>query len=457
MVIIQKQAKLIKYIVGEQQLDTNLKYRLLNFCVLVDYNNKKLLFNNLTKELLLLSLKEVEILKSKEYIIDDPIVQLLIRKWFLVPTDNDDLALSNQITKLAKNLQNNKIINMYDIVTTTACNARCFYCFEAGVKSVTMSEETAVDVANYILKNFHNNVVKINWFGGEPLCNKNVINIISQILKKNNINYMSAITSNGYLFDDSVISDAVNLWNLKRVQITLDGMKSTYNRVKNYKNNDNNAFERVVDNIGKILNSGISVNIRLNVDAYNINEIYSLIDLLYKKYGDFRHFGIYAQLLYENTGYIKKTKSDEERINISNAYMKLCAYIEKLGISIKLPNLEKQIKTNFCIADSPNGVLISPQGKIGNCERFVGSNFGGNIYSDKIIEPWNEYCNPIYKCNKCAYFPSCMRLSDCPNCSHECYDYEQQKRLQDLEKRIKNAYDNYINNITDDIAEDYSC
>lgn len=50
-----------------------------------------------------------------------------------------------------------------------------------------------------------------------------------------------------------------------------------------------------------------------------------------------------------------------------------------------------------------------------------------------------------------------MRLSDCPNCLHECYDYEQQKRLQDLEKRIKNAYDNYINNITDDIAEDYSC
>lgn len=39
-----------------------------------------------------------------------------------------------------------KAITNYTILTTTGCNARCFYCYEKGTKPVTMTAETA-DVA----------------------------------------------------------------------------------------------------------------------------------------------------------------------------------------------------------------------------------------------------------------------------------------------------------------------
>jgi sulfatase maturation enzyme AslB (radical SAM superfamily) len=38
-------------------------------------------------------------------------------------------------------------INRYNILTTTGCNARCFYCFEEGVEIKTMSSRTAEQVA----------------------------------------------------------------------------------------------------------------------------------------------------------------------------------------------------------------------------------------------------------------------------------------------------------------------
>ena len=48
-----------------------------------------------------------------------------------------------------------------------------------------MSEKTAEDVAAYILRTRkRSKITNIEWFGGEPLCNKKVITIICDILKK---------------------------------------------------------------------------------------------------------------------------------------------------------------------------------------------------------------------------------------------------------------------------------
>lgn len=446
MIIIQQQANLFSKIIGEQEIKIHKKYRVLNFCIQVKCESGTLFFNNLTKELLLLSETETKALKSANFQVSSDFIVTLIKKWFLVSEEHDDVKLSLQVTQLAKHFTPKTKLRLYNIVTTTACNARCFYCFEAGVVAKSMTAKTASDVSKFILKNYNGKDVKINWFGGEPLCNVKVIDIISEILHNNNINYRSAMTTNGYLFNDDMLLRAVNLWNLKTVQITLDGMRDTYNRVKNYINGVEDPFSQVINNVKKILKNDISVIIRLNVDEYNINEIYELVNYLNTLYGGSNGFTIYAHILFEQTGHIKTIKTEDQRELITSEFLSLKTYIEELGLWTKTASLSNNIKTTFCLADNENGVLISPEGKTGRCERHVDDEFDGDIYTNPTINTWNEYWSPINKCEFCALFPSCLRLKKCPNCEQECFKYEREVQLHDLEKQIIARYKKYLNN-----------
>ncbi len=442
MQVIQHPAALINVVIGEQKIDKNVKYRLLYYCITVIENDIALIYNNITKELLKLTKEEFELISKNSFFLNNEFLQTLTKKWFLVPEEYNDFLLSQQVTSLAKQFASNSNIVFYNIVTTTACNARCFYCFEADAEVSMMSADTAKAVAEYIAKHCGGKNVKINWFGGEPFCNISAIDSVTTRLKELNVEFSSTATTNGYLLDEKTVCKAANLWNLRAVQITLDGMHETYKKVKNYKNNDTDPLERVVNNIGGLINSGIAVTVRLNMDSHNSKELFELVDYLADKFKSSNKFAIYAHLLFENTGFIKKSRSDEQRKSIADKFFKLRDYIVGLGLWSHGMKLEKEIKTCFCIADSSNAVLISPKGKIGKCERTVDSDFVSDIYSDIPVKPWSDYCKPINRCYTCAFYPSCMRLRDCPNCQNECYEHEQKQRLSDLKLQVLNKYKN---------------
>ena len=55
----------------------------------------------------------------------------LVAKWFAVPMDHDDRQLAKEVRAVGK-MQENPVrsIKGFTILTTTDCNARCFYCYE---------------------------------------------------------------------------------------------------------------------------------------------------------------------------------------------------------------------------------------------------------------------------------------------------------------------------------------
>jgi UTP--glucose-1-phosphate uridylyltransferase len=85
------------------------------------------------------------------------------------------------------------------------------------------------------------------------------------------------MTSNGYLFDEKLVTKAVHSWNLEDIQITLDGTENVYNKTKNYIYKNTNAFKRVIDNIGLLLKAGVRVMIRLNIGEHNKEDLYELV------------------------------------------------------------------------------------------------------------------------------------------------------------------------------------
>lgn len=421
-------------LLGEQKKSLT-EYRMMNFCIKKEVNGRNLIYNNFTKLLAELSEEEYSALKSGE-IKYSSLLDELISKWFLVPISNDDVQLCEQIFNLIS-LSSKKVgINNFVIFTTSDCNARCFYCFENGVQRENMSEQTALDVCEYIKKVSNGEKVSLKWFGGEPLYNAKVIDIISNYLKSNEIEFSSKMTSNGFLFDDSTILRAKESWNLKRVQITLDGTEKVYNKIKNYIYTDcPNPFKRVIGNISKLIENQICVTIRLNVSDANRSDIYSLIDYLSKIFNPSDYLKIYVSNLYD----LEHILDDYERVRLLDEIFKIDSYLVDIGFTRY--GLEKwNHYGRSCMAHNDNSIVITPTGLLGKCEHFSeGDKLFGSIYGSKkeqkVIDFWNK-CSRIDECSKCVLYPNCIGITNCPCSYGKCDSADRMVRIYDLEKSI---------------------
>ena len=154
-----------------------------------------MIYNCLTKEL-------VELNDG-----DDLFSEYFLKHLFIVPTVFREDMLAMMIRNVLESQLKRKINPLgYTIFTTTACNARCFYCYEKDDPKKPMSEKTALDVSEFIAKNYNKTKesnggsvqdVTLSWFGGEPLFRKKCINIICERLKESGIPYRSSMISNG--------------------------------------------------------------------------------------------------------------------------------------------------------------------------------------------------------------------------------------------------------------------
>ena len=216
-------------LLSEQRILNEEKFRFIQFIIVSEVGDSIVLFNSLTRQMVLLDKDEYNNLtKYRET------YEFLIKNWILVPEEFNDVKLYEQIYNLYSLIMPQNYINNFIVFPTTDCNARCFYCFERQAQKKIMSNDTAVDVARFMIDKSKGHDITIQLFGGEPLCNIAAIDTIFNFLKANNAVYKSWMISNGYLFDKDLIDKARNNWNLYKVQITLDGTERVYNRIKNY-------------------------------------------------------------------------------------------------------------------------------------------------------------------------------------------------------------------------------
>lgn len=244
----------------------------------VPYKNKYIIYNTYSGALMLLNADEKTKFDNLELANKTKDVLEWKDNGFLIDKESNELEIVNYC-RIRDTFSNRK--TTFRILTTTACNARCFYCYENNVKFETMTKKTAVEVIEFIKNNSSEvNKIVLSWFGGEPLINYEIITFIIEKLKKEipGKEIVSFITTNGLLFTKEVIIEAKE-WNLKSIQITLDGLKKTYNKRKNYFSNID-GFTIVLNNIENLLKNGFGVTIRINYDNDNISEMGDLIKYL---------------------------------------------------------------------------------------------------------------------------------------------------------------------------------
>ena len=442
MKTLLKMAEPLAGLLKEQPYSEDISYRLMHFVIQQPVDDGLLLYNMVTKSLVFLDAEEARKMADNPASIPE-----LVSHWFAVPLDHDDKRLALEVRAVGKMLQNPaKGIKSFTILTTTDCNARCFYCYEKGRSRITMIDDTARQVAEYIIKNAAEGTIRLRWFGGEPLYNKKAITQICSILSAEGVQYRSSMTSNGFLFDDETVAEAVQSWNLKKIQITLDGTEKVYNRTKAYIDPGENPFRQVLGNIRRLVTAGVRVNIRLNIDRHNSDDLFSLTEMLGEAFGNNPLVKVYSHSLFEACDAKAAVKhSDIQRKELFEKQTRLRDRFLELGLS-RPGKPSNTLKLNHCMADNDESVLILPDGHIGKCEHFSDSEWFGHIseetIDENVLKSFKALRQELDICPQCPLYPSCFRLSKCEETVH-CYPEEREEKLIAIREQMKSFYSSH--------------
>ena len=372
---------------------------------IIEYKGVYLIYNTFSSALIEMDSNTYKSFSSNS--MNEKDLLLLRQQRIYVEDGIDEIALVNQ--RRHRYLDSNEE-TIYRIFTTTACNAKCFYCFEKGVKPEYMSIETAKRIVDFISENIRTRRLKINWFGGEPLLNKSVIGYITEALKKTNIETRYSMVTNGSLISENEIPLLKNTYEIKQIQITLDGFGDLYNSVKHYSNIPF-AFDRIINNIRMLLDAEIFVTIRVHYVQALYDNIKQLICYLGEQFSQYRNVFVYLSPLW-NVSSVSNSKifSDEPVSNIDySQYIDLMKLVVKLGLASEKNTLKLFPRFGQCMACKKDNYNILPNGDLLKCAEVMYEKIGNvyNIINEEKNSKW-EFRNINNECSQCIFLPMCQ-------------------------------------------------
>ena len=367
-----------------------------------------------------------EILRLTDEEFADPLrVPGLAERRFTVPADYNEAEKYSETLGLI-NLMHRESpgLSTYTILPTLACNARCTYCYEEGYAVSTMSQETAERLVDYICETRQDDEIKLSWFGGEPLVCAKTISYICSSLKKRGVPFRSQVISNGSLFTPELISEAKEVWNLKFIQVSLDGDRRDYTERKRYIDPERFTYDLVMRNIRLLAEADIRVNLRVNYDRINLARMRPFLNEMKAEFGNEKNVTLYLAPLYQE-------KKAPDFFEVEKNRLELDHYIHKLGLIYE--NREKQqtkFRLNMCMADGlSKSVVIDPNGTLYNCEHLSAASTWGNIF-DGVTDPelFEKLSAPHpidERCRCCPFLPQCtpFYIHGCPGWFESCREF----------------------------------
>ena len=220
----------------------------------------------------------------------------------------EQLILSKAKAKYEKEKRSLKTATF---VLTYDCNFNCPYCYERNIDSNGAYKHMTKQQIDAIFSYYNEYIEWIILYGGEPLLEENK-EIIEYIFKRGaDSNY--TITTNGYMLLEYM--ELLKGIKLKRLMVTIDGDKEEHNRRRVLKGQTTGTFNKIIAGIELALKNNISVKIRMNVSADNIDSCLELREQLKNDYLPYYKCGLLMFELQALFQHEKKLKDDiNERI-----------------------------------------------------------------------------------------------------------------------------------------------
>ena len=304
------------------------------------------------------------------------------------------------------------------LAPTMDCCFSCHYCFEKYKEKKYMTPEIMDQIIKYVTSYPELKNIKITWFGGEPLM---AVPQIEEFYDKfRDIwqePFISNIITTGYHIDKESIR-VMQKVGISSVQITLDGMKETHNKVKHLPSGED-VFERILSNIELLNDSApeINITIRVNLTLENKEEYIPLHKLcLTRFYGRSNITISPAFVLDRGTGDICRSNNNIFFGHIERS--KFILNLAKNGINsvfVRYPEPffnECAIRNEMAIAFDPEGYAYKCWEVIGNKEYAIGKLNDDGILTDinqtilnRQLYGADTFDDPI--CSQCKYLPIC--------------------------------------------------
>lgn len=358
-----------------------------------------LIYNTLYNSLTRLTAQEYEQYLCRDSADEGTGLQFF-RQGILVEEGTEELGAYGQYIRLAaEHLQMRPNIT---VTPTMECNAVCFYCYEAGVRSGRMRTKDAARIVRAIKTLDCSRGVDLTWFGGEPLMNQEWMDVLSDCLRAEQIEFCAFLISNGSKIDDAVIARMRTAWNVRSVQITLDGCFEEHARRKAYIDQDDTVYYRTLRQTAMLSKAGILVQLRMNTDRANAQSILDAVADIAQLFQKDERVSCYpAFLTGTSEPFSEREKIDfvKKMIAVGEGKVRVNEYLYKLP------------RTVACYYYQQNAFSIDAQGNVFCCEHMLGhaDSSLGNVREDLDLSRLPREAAPEREaCMGCVFLPKCL-------------------------------------------------
>ena len=380
-----------------------------NFCYLRE-DGTYAIYNTYSKALIQLSQAEYAQLQAMCFT-DSELEHALIENGILVDCDFDEtgfLTYCHNATKFAR-----KSLHLV-LAITMDCNFGCPYCYEnrrKGAMDTAVQEVIVQRIEERLQEGIRE--MDITWYGGEPLLHPDIIEHMSEKLRRLADQYACKLTmylvSNGYLLTPKLV-EMLDQIGIAKVQITLDGLKEHHDARRHLRNGAG-TFEKIYENLRLFEEYPIRVDIRMNVDNENC--------------GDF--FGLREKIAALHNPNITLYPSPVEDINHDTVnevsdfmtfeqFEQFAGGITKIGAPTSAATRVLDDRYCYCQAETESSYVIDELGYCYKCWDQVGRIENACFH---ILHPEEkEYRNLIKfmgwepfqdeKCSSCVFLPICF-------------------------------------------------
>lgn len=295
---------------------------------------------------------------------------------------------------------------------STACNARCPYCYEEGHRILTMNEDVQKATTEYVTSLFGiYERVTLVWFGGEPLLCMDTIEQMSSGIRERLPNdedrLTQSIITNGALLGTALAEGFFDRCGIRSIQVSMDGFGDDNSQTKGFRG-IKGTYSDLIDNINRCLTAGYHVTVRMNLSSTNEESLISLSKDLQRSFNMFDNMHIYPAPLYG----IGEIYLDRDMV---------CDAIHRLRSTINSRFSCKRETRKGCF--NSNTYVIQPDGFVVPCEHLFSmeNHYLGNVLSSTHMLSIGEM---VSTCQSCSNFGICKQgcasmRTDCPT-AHDC-------------------------------------
>ncbi len=298
------------------------------------------------------------------------------------------------------------------------CNLRCKYCFAStgdyeGNRTL-MSSEVGKKAIDFLISQSQNRKnLEIDFFGGEPLMNfevvKEIVDYARSIEEKFNKNFRFTITTNALLLDDEKLN-YINE-NMGNLVLSIDGRKEINDNMR-LTVNGKGCYDNILPKIKNAVDSRNQQNYYARGTFTRANLDFSK-DVLHLADEGFEQISVEPVVTAKDSGLDIR---EQDLDTLYNEYEKLAyEYVKrrKEGKWFNFFHFMIDLGQGPCVAKRLNGcgsgheyLAITPEGDIYPCHQFVGNKEFkmGNVFKEEInkdIQKAFKESN-IYKKHECV-------------------------------------------------------